>query len=139
MKLRSPASRDGKLFVARTKRSLFRYEFETQGSQGMMRYEEVETFRKSAQLWKLRTAPPHLLHSWNAEGGYVFDDSKILAFTSENNTVPPRLVVDMFSELIKLPEVRKWTAIGRDVCLGFCYGPLAALGFKFANSFPPTL
>jgi hypothetical protein len=130
------ASRDGKLFVGRTERNLLQYEFETQASKGMMPYERVKTFRKSAQLWKLRTGPAQLLHSWNAEGWYVVDDSKILAFTTENKTAPPQVVVDMFSEMDKLPAVAKWTASGRDVCFGFCYGPMAALGFEFANSFP---
>jgi hypothetical protein len=57
-------------------------------------------------------------------------------FTTENKTAPPQLVVDMFSEIDELLMDRVWTERLRDVCFGFCYGPLAALGFRFANSFP---
>jgi hypothetical protein len=132
------AYRNGLFFVARTERNLFRYEFETQVTQGVMPYEQVETFRTSAELWRLRTAPAFLLHTWNAEGWFAVSDSQILAFTTENKTAPPQLVVEMFSEIDKLPVDAKWTESGRDVCFGFCYGPLSALGFKFANSFPRT-
>ena len=132
------AYRNGRFFVARTERDLFRYEFQTQGTQGTMSYEQVEAFRTSTDFWRLQTAPAASLHSWNAEGWYAVSDSKILAFTTENRTAPPQLVVDVFSEIDKLPVDAKWTASGRDVCFGFCYGPLAALGFKFANGFPRT-
>jgi len=128
--------RNGTFFVERTERNLFQYKFETHGFQGYIPYEQVETFRTLAELWKLRTAPAQLLHSWNAEGWYAVSDAKILAFTTENKAALPQLVVDMFSELNKLPAEAKWTEHLRDICLGFCYGPVAALGFRFANSFP---
>jgi hypothetical protein len=129
------AYRNGKFMISRNERHLFQYKFETQGFQGMMPYKQVEAFRKSIELWARPTAPALVLHSWNAEGWYVVGESKILAFTSENKMAAPNLVVDMFSEIDELPVVATWTLSDRDVCLGFCYGPMAALGFKYVNSF----
>jgi hypothetical protein len=53
------AYRNGTFFVERTERNLFYYKFEIQGFKGYVPYEQVETFRTSAELWKLRTAPIH--------------------------------------------------------------------------------
>jgi hypothetical protein len=129
------AYRNGEFWISRTERSLLQYKFETQFSHGVMPYKQVEAFRRSAEVWKLRMASVPSLHSWNAEGWYVVSGSKIVAFTSENKTVPPSLVVDTFSEIERLPLLATRTVTDRDVCLGFCYGPLAALGFKYSNSF----
>jgi hypothetical protein len=129
------AYRDGQVFISRTKRSLLQYKFATHVSHGVIPYKEVEAFRRSAEVWKLQMASVASLHSWNAEGWYVVDGSKVLAFTSENKASPPNLVVDMFSKIERLPRFATRTVTGRDVCLGFCYGPLAALGFKYSNSF----
>jgi hypothetical protein len=100
-----------------------------------MPHTQVEAFKKSVELLTLQPMPAVMLHSWNAEGWYVVGKAKILAFTTENQTAPPRVVVDMFSEIEKVPVVATLTVSGRDVCLGFCYGPMAALGFEYVNSF----
>jgi hypothetical protein len=100
-----------------------------------MPYQQVEEFRTSPELSDRQTGPVRLLHAWNAEGWYVVRAySPVMAFTSEYKTTPPKLVTDTFAEIEKLPAAALQTEIDRDVCLGFCYGPLAALGFKFVNS-----
>jgi hypothetical protein len=100
---------------------------------------QLEAFKKSVELLTQRLTPTPMLHSWNADGWYVVGESKILAFTTDNKMGPPLLVEDMFTEIEKQPMIATQTAIGRDVCFGFCYGPLAALGFKYMNSFGRTL
>ncbi len=87
-------------------------------------------FAHSPELWKLHTQPAKALWAWNAEGWYVvLKDSRLLAFTSEYGTAPPREITDLFREIENLPTSEERPATLRDVCLGFCYGPRAALGF----------
>ncbi len=78
-------------------------------------------------------APAKELWAWNAEGWYVtLQDSHLLAFTSEYRTSPPREVTGLFQEIEILPGQPQLFAI-RDVRLGFCYDPVAALGFWYSN------
>jgi hypothetical protein len=42
---------------------------------------------------------------------------------------PPAEIVALFYELDKLPESSERQFVSHDVCLGFCYDPIAALGF----------
>jgi hypothetical protein len=94
-------------------------------------FEYARTFVQSTELWKLETPTPRALRSWNAEGWYVvLKDSRLLAFTSEHRTTPPREVTDLFYEIEKLPASNAWLSTVRDVCLGFCYDPVAGLGFS---------
>ena len=129
------AYRNGVVLISRNERNLFQYKFEIRGFQGLMSHKQVEAFQKSVELLTQRRAPAPMLHAWNAAGWYVVGQSKILAYTTENKMKPPQLVVDIFNEIENRPMVATPTAIGRDVCFGFCYGPLAALGFDYMNSF----
>jgi DNA-directed RNA polymerase specialized sigma24 family protein len=71
---------------------------------------------------------PAALRSWNAEGWYVvLQDSRLLAFTSEYRTTPPKEITDLFEEMEKLPASQEEAFVLRDVCLGFCYDPVAGL------------
>jgi hypothetical protein len=70
------AYRDGQVFITRTERRLLQYKFETQFSNGMIPYKQVEAFTRSAEVWKLRMASVPSLHSWNAEGWYVVVDRR---------------------------------------------------------------
>ena len=69
-------------------------------------------------------------YPWNAEGWFiVLKDSRVLAFTSEYGTSPPREITALFHEIEQLPASSERQFEVRDVCLGFCYDPVAALGF----------
>jgi hypothetical protein len=128
--------RDGQVWVVRNDRQLFQYRFEQRvgwaalfdASPGTL--ERSRAFAQSPALWNLQTASPTLLHSWNAEGWYVvLKDSKVLTFTSELGTSPPKEVTDLFYQIENLPlHEEQWFA-ARDVWLGFCYDPVAGLGF----------
>jgi hypothetical protein len=126
--------RDGRVWVRRSERRLFQYRFEGRvtltalGETSL--FERARTFVQSPELRKLHTPPAIALRSWNAEGWYVvLKDSRLLAFTSEYRTTPPQEVTDLFHEIEKLPARESWPFAMRDICLGFCYDPAAALGF----------
>jgi hypothetical protein len=125
--------RDGQVWVLRSQRRLFQYRFDgriTQTALGETSLlERAQTFVRSPELRKLHTAPAIALRSWNAEGWYVvLKNSRLLAFTSEYRTTPPQEVADLFHEIERLPARESWPVAMRDVCLGFCYDPVAALG-----------
>lgn len=128
--------RTGRAWIFRTERWLFQYRFEKQvawtalAETSPATVERARTFVQSAALWELRTPPARALRSWNAEGWYVvLKDSKLLAFTSEYGTTPPKEVTELFHQIENLPLREGSPLAVRDVCLGFCYDPLAALGF----------
>jgi hypothetical protein len=131
------AYQDRVFWVWRNDRRLFQYRFETRLVRGVMpqtAYEHAAAFVKSPELWKLHTRPVEAVRSWNAEGWYVvLKDSQLFTFTSEYRTAPPREVTDLFYEVEKLPAEEEGPRPVRDVCLGFCYGPVAALGFQYSN------
>jgi hypothetical protein len=128
--------RNGRAWILRTERRLFQYRFEERiawtalAEASPATIERVRTFVQSPTLWELRTPPPRTLRSWNAEGWYVvLKDSRLLAFTSEYGTAPPKEVTELFHQIENLPLREGSPLAVRDVCLGFCYDPLAALGF----------
>jgi hypothetical protein len=128
--------RNGSFRVSHYDRRLFQYRFQsrsTGGSLPQIILGRANDLAHSTTLRKLRTAPPIALRSWNAEGWYVaLRDSPLLAFTSEYGTTPPQQVRDILEEIEKLPGGKRSIAI-EDVCLGFCYDPVAGLGFWYSN------
>jgi hypothetical protein len=130
-------SRDGRAWVWRNDRRLFQFRFESRMAQTSL-YETLPTAHERAWvlsqepgLWNLQTASPASLRSWNAEGWYVvLRDSRILTFTSELGTAPPKELTDWFHQVERLP-LRYGRPYGvRDLCFGFCYDPVAGLGFQ---------
>jgi hypothetical protein len=132
------ARRNGSPAFVRTSRRLFQYQFESTAArvywgESPAVLEHARALMRSPQLWVLHTRPAKELRAWNAEGWYVtLKDSHLVAFTSEYHTAPPREVTELFQELENLPGQPRPFAI-RDICLGFCYDPVAALGFTYAN------
>jgi hypothetical protein len=130
------ASRDGRIYVQRNDRRLFQYRFVVRDGVGMLSEAitaRVRTLAQSAQLKELRTAPAAALRNKNAEGWYVRTGYKVLAFTSEYGTEPPREVVDLFHELGSLAPAENEVRTVNDICMGFCYDPLAGLGLGNMN------
>ncbi|SPE35259.1 hypothetical protein SBA3_2230048 [Candidatus Sulfopaludibacter sp. SbA3] len=128
--------RFGQVWVQRVDRRLFQYRFQARLALSLLdgaspAYHRAQAMIQSPELWKRRTPPPRMMWSWNAEGWYVvLKDSQLLAFTTESGTKPPAEVTDLFHELEKLPTSEERSFAFRDVCLGFCYDPVAALGFS---------
>jgi hypothetical protein len=130
------ASRDGRIYVQRNDRRLFQYQFVVREGMGLL--PEAITARvlvlaHSAQLRELRTPLAVALRNRNAEGWYIRTGYKVLAFTTEYGIQPPREVVDLFHELeASAPAENKLRTVN-DICMGFCYDPLAGLGLENLN------
>ena len=125
------AFREGRVYVWRDERRLFQYGFNSRVARGGMPYQRLVSFAESPELWTLHTAPAIALRSWDAEGWYVvLKDSRVLAFTSEYRTVPPEEIMALFREIENLPVSEEQVHGIQDVCLGYCYDPVAALGFS---------
>lgn len=74
------------------------------------------------------------LRGWNADVWYVGGQNvEPRVFTTENGGTPPQELVDLFGDFQKLPRLQETQSVRKDVCLGFCYDPLSALGFLYAN------
>ncbi|MGO9228661.1 MAG: hypothetical protein ACLQKA_05550 [Bryobacteraceae bacterium] len=130
------ASKEGRVWVWRQDRRLFQFRFETRAALIALAqtsppcYQRIIDFAGSPKLWKLHTQPAKALWAWDAEGWYVvLKGKRLLAFTSEYRTAPPREITDMFYVLEKLPAFRQHTFIVPDISLGFGFDPLAAMGF----------
>ena len=126
----------GEFWVSHNDRRLLQYRFQSRTTHGVMPTtirEQANAFAHSTALRNLRTAPPIALRSWNVEGWYVaVSGLPLLAFTSEDGTNPPREIRDMFAQIEKLAGTNDQSGI-QDVCLGFCYDPVAGLGFWYSN------
>ena len=129
--------RDGKFFISRNNRRLFQYRFRESGARGVTPptvMPHVMALVQSAQLENLHTPPAKALRSWNADSWYLHAErSGILALTSEYGARPPAEMIGLFQEIEKLPATENWQGESKDVCLGFCYDPLAGLRFQFVN------
>ncbi len=123
--------RDRKFYVKRNDRRLFQYRFAIRNETDVMpetMAAHVYMMANSAQLRDLRTAPAIALRNKNAEGWYVLIGDKVLAFTTEYGTKPPKEVVDLFHDLESVAKAEKERRTVNDICMGFCYDPLAGLG-----------
>ncbi|HMD83254.1 MAG TPA: hypothetical protein VKO18_00975 [Terriglobia bacterium] len=130
--------RDSRFYISRNNRRLFQYQFEESAARGVIpdniRQLAFEV-AQSPQLEDIQTPLARPLRTWDAVGWYVrTPQSHVLAFTSEYRTAPPREIVDLFHELEASSSTGEWKKYPmKDVCLGFCYDPLAGLGFLYSN------
>lgn len=130
------AVRDGRLYLERNNRRLFQYRFAVRGGSEVLPETitaRVHMLAQSTQLKDIRTAPAVALRNKNAEGWYVRTGYNVLAFTSEYGTKPPREIVDLFHELESVAPAEKELRTVNDVCMGFCYDPVAGLGLDNMN------
>ncbi len=129
--------RNRRFGITRTDRRLFQYAFESSNTGGALPqavYDHMSAMLISPDLLELHTPLATPLWSWNAEGWYVvLEDARLFAFTSESGNRPPQAVIDLFREIEKLQAGGEQSFTQRDVCMGFCYGPAAALGIVYPN------
>jgi hypothetical protein len=128
--------RDGKLYVERNDRRLFQYRFAVCGGSEVLpdgMIARVRMLAQSTQLRDMRTAPAVALRNKNAEGWYVRTGRSVLAFTSEYGTEPPKEIVDLFRDLESVVPAKRESRAVNDICMGFCYDPLAGLGLENLN------
>lgn len=96
--------------------------------------ERIASFMQSAPQPKPNPDPVKPLRSWNDEGWYISGEKiRFQAYTKGNGSVPPQEMVDLFNDVAKLPRTQVTSEDRKDVCLGFCYDPVSALGALYAN------
>ena len=71
---------------------------------------------------------------WNADRWYFSGHgSGLRVYGASNGPMPPKEVIDLFRELDGSPRTSETHPELKDVCLGFCYDPLSAMGWLFSN------
>jgi hypothetical protein len=124
------AYKDGRVYVSSDERRLFHYRFLRFAVRTAMPYERILTLAQSPELLKQHTPllqPP--LRSWDTERWYVvLKDSRLLEFAAESGTLPPKEITSLLGDIEQLPVSEKQSFLARDVCLGYCYDPLAEMG-----------
>ena len=129
---------DGKYYVVRRDRHLFRYSFEETAREGLLTDDlrtKLKVVRALPELKRTLDKSPRALRARHGEGWYTEMDSfRITAFTTENATPPPADLVNFFREVEGAPSAGEGSHYEvRDVCLGFCYDPKAGLGYSAEN------
>lgn len=130
------AQKDGRLYLERNDRRLFEYQFAAFGGSEVLPKalnSRVQALAHSIQFADMRTPPAVALRKKNAEGWYIRTGRGVLAFTSEYGTEPPKEIVDLFQDLHGAVTEQKEIGTVTDVCVGFCYDPLAGLGLSNMN------
>ena len=130
--------RDGRYYLTRNDRRLFRYSFSETAQEGFLT-DDLRTRLKDIlalpELKRTLDRAPRSLRARHGEGWYTQMGSfKITAFTTENSAPPP-------AELpVFLAAAETQASLGkslqyeiRDVCFGFCYDPAAGLGDRAEN------
>jgi hypothetical protein len=130
--------RDGRFRFSQYDRRLLQYRFQSRSTAGRMPpsvTDRANVLAHSTTLRNVRTALPIALRTWDAEGWYVAGRNlPILAFTSEYGTTPPQEIRDLLEQIGKLAGTQQQVSFAvEDVCLGFCYDPVAGLGFWYSN------
>jgi hypothetical protein len=88
--------------------------------------------KSSREVWNWEMGKP--LRKWNDEAWFVMDKNFVLnVYRPSQGETPPREILDLFHEFEKLPAPNGQSRVMKDVCLGFCYDPISALGFIYAN------
>jgi hypothetical protein len=130
--------RDGRYFVIRNEHRLFHYRFVETTQGGLLtdsQRAELKAILDLPELKRTLDVAPRPLRAWRGEGWYTIMGSyKIAAFTSENEIPPPRELPAFLSEIEKQPPLGRGSHYDvRDICLGFCYDPVAGLGYVAEN------
>lgn len=118
-------------------RRLLRYRFKKRVTSGQLSEpirERVRAMLASANQAHAPWAPIKPVRNWDADNWYVLaQGGGLKAYISERGSLPPPEIVDLFNDLEKLPHASESQSEFKDVCLGFCYDPLSALGYLYAN------
>jgi hypothetical protein len=129
---------DGRFYVVRRDRKLFRYSFGETAREGLLTDDlrsKLKVVQALPELKRTLDQSPRALRAQHGEAWYTEMDSfRITAFTTENATPPPADLVNFFREVEGAPSAGEGSHYDvRDVCLGFCYDPKAGLGYSAEN------
>ncbi len=132
--------RNGRYYVAKNDRQLFHYSFRESTQEGVLKDDlraELTTIELLPEFKRTLNRPAKALRAIHAEGWYIDQHSRgtaIAVFTTENSTSPPKRLVDFVQDIENVPSHGQvWHSTIRDVCLQFCYDPIAGLGYRAEN------
>jgi hypothetical protein len=118
-------------------RRLLQYRFQQKYASGQLTQaltQRVFAILQSPNFAKREPTAVKPLRAWNAEGWYFYAaNSGIFSNTTENGTAPPKEIVALFRDIEAAPRSAETQSELKDVCLGFCYDPLSAMGYLYSN------
>ena len=117
-------------------RKLLRYTFESRNASAIQPSQElvgrIQALFPPDPARRSETIEP--VRSWTADNWYVYAERRgYSVYGTINGTAPPNEIINLFQDLDGLPKSRYDTAQISDVCLGFCFDPLSAMGSLYAN------
>jgi hypothetical protein len=118
-------------------RRLFQYRFQHHGSRlqpPQALVERIQALIDSSAHEKRQQDVVRPIWNWNADRWYFSGGGIGLRnYDASSGSTPPQEVVDLFHELDAAPRHSEAPSELKDVCLGFCYDPLSAMGWLYSN------
>jgi hypothetical protein len=118
-------------------RRLFQYRFQHNGSSLQVPkalVERIQALLESSAHQKRQQDIVRPIWNWNSDRWYFSGQGfGLRAYSASNGSNPPQEVVDLFRELDGTPRYSETHSELKDVCLGFCYDPLSAMGWLYSN------
>ncbi len=117
-------------------RRLFQYRFQHDGSSLQLPKALVERIQATVESVHEKRQPDVVrpIWNWNADRWYFSGrDFGLRAYDASNGPRPPQEVVDLFRQLDGTPRYSETHSKLKDVCLGFCYDALSAMGWLYSN------
>lgn|SRR6266496_959296 len=95
---------------------------------------QVQELLLSANRSKKQPDPIRPIRAWNADTWYFYvAGGGYPVYETATGSFPPQEIVDLFNQLSADRHSSEREYERRDVCLGFCYDPLSAMGLLYAN------
>jgi len=124
------------VYFSSADRRWFQYKFEERTTEERLPPNIAERVRElllSAARSKKQSDAIGPIRDWNADSWYVFGQGTGRRFyNTKMGSAPPHEMVDLFNELNAIPHSTDRKSELRDICLGFCYDPLSAMGWLYA-------
>jgi len=117
-------------------RQLFQYRFQHNGSSLQLPKTLVERIQAMVESHHEKGQQDVVgpIWNWNADRWYFSGQGfGLRVYGASNGSNPPEEIVDLFRELDGAPRYSETHSELKDVCLGFCYDPLSAMGWLYAN------
>lgn len=118
-------------------RRLFQYRFQEKGASLQpppALVERIQEIVKSSAHGARQWDVVKPLRNWNADGWYFYvQGSGLKVYGAASGTAPPQEVVELIQRLYNVPRVAETGSELKDVCLGFSYDPLSAMGSLYSN------
>ncbi len=137
VKVRGHRGTPESIYVSWNERRLFEYRFRQRTANVDMPKplaDRIMALIQSSKALKSDRKPIKPLRRWNDEAWYLTgEDLGLQAYTRENQSAIPQEVLGLFDDIATLPRTQETSIDRKDVCLGFCYDGLSALGALYAN------